>query len=320
MKKVIPIVVVLAAVSVYAYVTRIAPSRVEDKAVRGSGTVEATEVLVSPKIAARIVSIDADEGDAVEAGTVVARLACDDLLARKAQAEAQVAQAEAARAQAEAGYRQVMAQLSPLDVQRENAAREFARASSLRASNGAPQYAVDQAETAVKVVKEQIGAARSGVEVARRAVAVALSAVDLAHKSVDVADVALAECEIRAPMSGVVTARDREPGEMVLPGATILKVARLDEVHTWIYVPNEEVGRVRLGDHVRLSADTYPNRAFEGTVARVNEQAEFTPKSIQTKQDRTRLVYGVKVVVKNADHALMPGMPVEAEIVEAGKR
>ncbi|MDD5309786.1 MAG: efflux RND transporter periplasmic adaptor subunit [Deltaproteobacteria bacterium] len=320
MKKAIPILVVLAAVAVYAYVTRIAPSRIKDPAVRGSGTVEATEALVSSKIMARIVSIDAVEGDVVEAGRVMVRLACDDLAVRKTQAEAQVAQAEAARAQAEAAYRQVMAQLSPLDVQKENAAREFARATSLRASDSAPQYAVDQAETAVKAVREQIGAARSGVEVARRTTIVAEAAVNLAGKGVEAANVALAECEIRAPMAGVVMARDREPGEMVLPGATILKIGRLDEVHTWIYVANEEVGRVRLRDRVVLKADTYPGRSFEGAVARVNEQAEFTPKSIQTKEDRTRLVYGVKVVVRNADRALMPGMPVEAEIVEAGKR
>jgi HlyD family secretion protein len=103
----------------------------------------------------------------------------------------------------------------------------------------------------------------------------------------------------------------------VLPGAAILKLGRLSEVYTWIYIANEKVGRVRTGQRVELAADTYPGRVFVGRVVRINEQAEFTPRSIQTREDRTRLVFGVKVVAPNPDRALLPGMPVEAVIVDA---
>jgi HlyD family secretion protein len=147
-------------------------------------------------------------------------------------------------------------------------------------------------------------------------VAVAVAQIELAKKTVALAESQVAECTLTAPRSGVVMTRVREPGELALPGSSILKIGRLDEVYTWIYVPNEEVGRVHLGQSVTVVADTYPGRTFTGTVARVNEQAEFTPRSIQTKEDRTRLVYGVKVVVPNPDRALMPGMPVEAALVD----
>jgi len=152
------------------------------------------------------------------------------------------------------------------------------------------------------------------VDVARRAEKVAEAQVIVAEKNLALSQTQVAECTLVSPMDGVVMARVHEPGELVLPGSTLLKLGRMDELFTWIYVPNEEVGKVALGQPVTLTADTYPNRQFAGTVARINDQAEFTPKSIQTKDDRTRLVFGVKVVIPNTDGALLPGMPVEAEL------
>jgi len=161
-----------------------------------------------------------------------------------------------------------------------------------------------------------MGVAKSGAAVAQRAIAVAAAQVALAESGVAAIEVQRAECSLASPIDGVVMARNYEEGELALPGAAILELGRLDQVHTWIYVANTEVGRVRLGLKVKLVADTYPGRTFVGTVVRVNERAEFTPKSIQTKDDRTRLVFGVKVAIDNPDRALLPGMPVEASLVE----
>jgi HlyD family secretion protein len=317
MRRAVPLFVVLVGFAVYVYFARIRPAREYDPTVRGSGSIEATEVLVSAKIAARINTVNVDEGDQVGAGQILVTLVCDDMQARKAQAEAQVVQAEAARSQAEAALAQAMAQTAPLTTQRDLAAREYERTQKLAKDEAVAERNVDQALSALRGGEEQVRAAQLAVDVARRAVAVARSQVELAVRSVALADTQLSECSIAAPRAGVVLARVREPGELALPGASIIRIGRLDEVYTWIYVPNEEVGRVRLGQKVKLTADTYAGRAFVGTVARINEQAEFTPRSIQTKEDRTRLVYGVKVVVANPDHALMPGMPVEAELDDA---
>ncbi len=317
MRRVIPLFVVLIGFATYVYFARIRPARQYDPTVRGSGTIEATEVLVAPKVAARIATLTVDEGDKVEAGQVLATLSCDDLQVRKAQADAQVVQAEAARAQADAALAQATAQTSPLAVQRDLAAREYRRNEQLAKDDALPERSMDQSKAALDAAERQLEAARLAVEVARRGIAVATAQIELARRNVGLADSQLAECTLAAPMNGVVLSRVREPGELALPGSSILKLGRLDEVYTWIYVPNEEVGRVHLGDKVELVADTYPGRKFVGTVARVNEQAEFTPRSIQTKEDRTRLVYGVKVVVPNPDRALMPGMPVEAAVIGA---
>lgn len=330
MRKAIVISVLLLALGAYVYFFRVRPSQIHDPTVRGSGTVEATEVVIAPRIAARIAGIAAQEGDRVQAGQTLVTLDCADITARVAQAEAQVAaaeagarQAQAAQDQAQAARSQAEAGVSPLSVTRDRAARELERMNQLSGIEGVPQRAVDDAKSAVKTVEEQIAAARKGVTVsgkavtlAGRAVETALAQVDLAKRAVEVARTQLAECELRSPIGGTVSRRSYEPGELALPGAAVLEVVDLGDTYTWIYVSNEEVGRVRPGQAVEVVADTYPGRAFPGKVVRVSDRAEFTPKSIQTKEDRTRLVFGVKVALANADGVLLPGMPVEAALVE----
>jgi HlyD family secretion protein len=314
MRKLIPIVVILLGVALYAYFGRIRPALEYDPVVRGSGTIEATEVLVSAKIPARIVELRVAEGDRVSAGELLARLACDEPEARLAQAQAQLEQARAVEAQAQVAERQVRAQVAPVKVQHGHAAKERDRAVSLFKSAGATERTVDQAETAYLSTGEQLRAVELGVDVAHRGIRVAQAQVAVAEKNLALAQTQVDECTLEAPQGGVVLTKHREVGELVLPGAALVKLGNLDEVHTWIYVPNEEVGRVRIGQKVALVADTYPDRVFAGQVSRIKEEAEFTPKSIQTKDDRTRLVFGVKVAVSNPDRALLPGMPIEAEI------
>jgi HlyD family secretion protein len=315
MKKVIPILLVVLGLTVYVYFWRIKPAREYDPTVRGSGSIEATTVVVSAKLAARILTLAVAEGDPVKTGQVLATLQCDEPQARLAAAEAALAQAQALTAQARAGEAQARAQGAPLKTQEKLASKERDRALSLYKSAGATQRTVDQAETTVTSLGEQVTAASLGVDVAARNVRVAEAQVTVAEKNLELARTQVVECTLLSPLDGVVLARNHEPGELVLPGSSLLKLGKLDEVYTWIYVPNEEVGRVRLGAKVELKADTYPDRVFAGQVARVNQEAEFTPKSIQTKEDRTRLVFGVKVTIVNGDRALLPGMPVEARLV-----
>jgi HlyD family secretion protein len=316
MKKAVIIIALLVAVSVYVYFAHIRPAREYDPTVRASGAIEATTFIVSPKIPARIIGISVDEGDHVKAGQSLISLDCDELQARKRQAEAQRNTAKAGSLQAKANYAQAKSQLGPLKVQQALAEKQHARMLTLYKSNSIPEQSYDQAKAALDTVTEQLAAAQKGIEVARQVIDVAESQIALAAESVDVIDANLVECEVHAPGDGVVMSRNYEPGEMAFPGASLLKIGQLAVVHTWLYVPNEEIGRLRLNQEVRFKADTYPDRTFTGTIVRINDQAEFTPKSIQTKEDRTRLVFGVKVQIDNGDGALSPGMPVEAWVPE----
>lgn len=120
---------------------------------------------------------------------------------------------------------------------------------------------------------------------------------------------------LRAPLSGVVTRVLARPGEVVAPGQTVLAVADLSRLKLSLYVLERDLGRVRVGQRVELTADPFPGRVFVGTVASINPRAEFTPRNVQTQRDRLNLVFGVKVRVDNPDGALKPGMPVDAVFV-----
>jgi HlyD family secretion protein len=101
---------------------------------------------------------------------------------------------------------------------------------------------------------------------------------------------------------------------VIAPGARILRIANLDEVTLTVYVPEPQIGRVKPGQRVRVEVDAYPGRQFEGRVSRVADEAEFTPKSVQTKEERVSLVFAVEIEIPNPDHALKPGMPADAWI------
>jgi len=119
---------------------------------------------------------------------------------------------------------------------------------------------------------------------------------------------------LTSPHSGVVTSRSANEGEAALAGTTLLTVADLDEVKLTIYVPEDELDSVYIGQEVEVRVDSFPERAFPGTVASIAQQAEFTPKNVQTEKDRVNMVFAVRVRLPNPDHLLKPGMPADARL------
>jgi len=117
---------------------------------------------------------------------------------------------------------------------------------------------------------------------------------------------------LRSPIEGVVASRSASAGEAALPGATLLTVANLDEVKLTIYVPEDELQRVYLGQEVQVQVDSFPGRVFTGTVSYISQQAEFTPKNVQTEKERVNMVFAVKVRLPNPQYLLKPGMPADA--------
>jgi multidrug resistance efflux pump len=118
--------------------------------------------------------------------------------------------------------------------------------------------------------------------------------------------------QLRSPISGVVTRVPMHAGEVVAPGQTVLAVADLHTLDLMAYVLERDLGSVRVGQSVAVTADPFPGRVFNGVVVSTNQRAEFTPRNIQTQRDRLNLVFGVKVRVENPDGALKPGMPADA--------
>jgi multidrug resistance efflux pump len=127
-------------------------------------------------------------------------------------------------------------------------------------------------------------------------------------------DVQISKLRLLAPRDGIVTERVADPGELAAPGATLLTLANLDQVTLTVYVPDMQMGRVHLGQEADVSVDAYPGETFKGTVTYIAAQAEFTPKNVQTKEERANLVFAVKITLANADHRLKPGMPADATL------
>ncbi len=167
-----------------------------------------------------------------------------------------------------------------------------------------------QAEQRYTLVK--IGPRREDIEQAR-------ARLDQARESLALSETRLGYTTLVSPMSGMVLSKSIEPGEYVSAGTPIVTVA--DLVNAWLraYVNETDLGRVKLGQPVCVITDTYPGKAYEGRISFISSQAEFTPKSVQTEKVRVKLVYRIKVDIKNPNMELKPGMPADAEIPTGGK-
>jgi HlyD family secretion protein len=162
-----------------------------------------------------------------------------------------------------------------------------------------------------------LDAARAGaanVDIRQQEVRVAEAAVREARANVERLETQVAELQVFAPLDATVLTKAAEPGEVVAANKPILLLGDLD--HPWIkvYVPETALGKIRLGAAARIFVDSFPGQAFQGTVTWISDQAEFTPKNIQTAEERVNLVYAVKVTIQNAERRLKVGMPADAEL------
>lgn len=319
-KKVVIPILLLAAVGVAAwYFTR--PPEAE-AGLAASGTVEATEARLAFQAGGRIVEIAPREGDRVVAGQMLARLDPAEAEARRAQAAAQVSSARAQLGELERGARrEERAQArSALDAARErqaDAERDLERARTLYEGGAIAREALDKARTALDVARsqreqaaEQLGLVEAGPR--RERIDAARAQVEQAEAALRAVEVALENAVLLAPFDGVVTVRHREPGEVVSPGAPVLTL--LDPADRWvrIYVPENRLGAVHLGAAAAIAADTFPGKRYPGEVSYIASQAEFTPKTVQTQEERVKLVYEVKVrVTGDPENELKPGLPAD---------
>lgn len=436
--RVVALVVIGAAAVVYFALprTRGDPNRIE-----GSGTIEATQVHVAPKVAGRVTNLSVREGDRVAVQQVIAELDHEELDAQIAQARAAVAAAESRLAQAEvalsvqrsqaaASVQQARAavdasrtrvpqagesaelQLASVNAQIEQAraqvktaaaqadaaeaavraadanlqateaalgraqsdaartealfrdgivaaqqleaahtalasataARDAARAQrdAQRAQRDATRSAARQADAAlaaalanrraVTIRQLDVAASRAQVDQAEAALRSAQSATGLVAQRAREVDAARAAVEqgkaalqlamtarshavLRAPIAGTVISRNVEVGDLVTVGSPVMTIADLERPYLRIFVAEVDLGRVKLGQPVEVRVDAFPNRVMRGVVAEISNRAEFTPGNVQTKEERVKLVFGVKVTLTNPEGVLKPGLPADAAIL-----
>jgi HlyD family secretion protein len=153
------------------------------------------------------------------------------------------------------------------------------------------------------------------LDAATRNRAVAVSQRDQAMAALQVAKVRLADAALVAPMSGVVLERNAEPGENVAAGRTVYTIGDLEAPWIKVYIRETKLGLVKLGQTAEVTVDTFPGKIYSGKVSQIASEAEFTPKNVQTREERVKLVFGVKVNVQNENSELKPGMPADVKII-----
>lgn len=166
------------------------------------------------------------------------------------------------------------------------------------------------AEAAVEGAEASLRELESGAT--EEEIQVALAQLHQAQAALDLIDAQLAQLCLTSPITGTVASRSIHAGETAAPGSTLLTLVNLDRVTLVIYIPENQIGWIQAGQEVEVSVDSFPGRVFTGTVSTIAREAEFTPRNVQTQEERVNLVFAVNVTIPNPDHALKPGMPADA--------
>ena len=305
-------------------------------AARASGYVEATEVRLAPEVGGRLIEVAVKEGDRIKAGDVVARLDDTDtaIQTKRAQAERDQAVAQlrllqaGARAedirQARAQVDSAQAEVAAAEAELQSARADLARFEALLASNAGSRKQRDDAATKVAVADARVNSARERVRAAAeglgrlragaRVEEIAAARARVAATEAQIAALAKAQTDalLKSPVAGFVTAKLADAGEVIARGTPVAVVTDLDHAWANVYVDEPLVPLLKLGQKVSLVTDA--GQRLDGTISFISPKAEFTPRNVQTAEERTKLVYRIKVTADNRDGVLKPGMPVEAEI------
>lgn len=292
---------------------------------RISGNIELVDIDVSFRLAGRVERRVVSEGESIQVGAVVAYLETRELDQERSLRKAEEAVAVAALAELEAGTRpeeiaQGEAVLSSAEAQSELSKLQWERQQKLYSQEIVPtrEYELAQASYQVDIAKvkeaqERLQLLKKGprIEVIEQAKA----RLQQAQVGVELANTRISYATITSPLSGLVLEHHVESGEFVAPGTPVVTVGDLTQVWLRAYVDEADLGKVKLGQKVLLRNDTFPDKVYEGTVSFISSEAEFTPKNVQTFQERVKLVYRIKVDVNNPHLELKPGMPVDGDVV-----
>lgn len=248
-----------------------------------SGTIEVDEVHVGPRSGGRVDKIFAQEGDRLQAGQPIVQLGASELQARR----------DLAAAQIDTAMRDADAQAAQLEFARSDAKRQQ---ELLRSKTVSPNEA-ERATSAANAQEKNLEAAKMRIVQARAQLG-------------DI-DAQIAEMQVTAPSDSVLEVLSVKVGDVLAANREVATLLLPQHLWVRVYVPEPWVGRIKVGDHVRAQVDSYPNKDFDGVVEQINRQAEFTPRNVQTVEDRIRQVFGVKIRLPNNDDRLRAGMSAD---------
>jgi multidrug resistance efflux pump len=298
-----------------------------------SGTIEATNSNLAFQVSGRVINVIVREGNAIKKDQLLAELDATEFQAKKEQAQANHDRSIKTREQLST-ILSIYKSTLPADVVRaetnvtsardvmDDARKNYQRyeqlftrgvvtekeRDSVKLNYDTAKSRLDDAEAALRQAKSNL----KKIEATEKELEAAVYQIRQAKAASEQSDIQLQYTKLLAPYDGIITSRNVEPGEVVSPGREVLTMANLETVDLKIFVDETEIGKVKPGQDVDVKIDTFPNKAYKGKVTFISPEGEFTPKIIQTKKERVKLVYLVKVSIPNPSFELKSGMPADA--------
>ncbi len=278
-----------------------------------SGNIEAHQSVLGFKtVQSRIVELPFDEGQWVDAGTLIARLDDSDyrqqVAINAAALDMQQRQLAAAQQNLAAARQTVESDEADLEFRQQeyNRAVQLLQQGSGTVEQRDQTYAALRQSTAAHLRDQALRNA------AERQVELATATIRSAEETLKMSQIVLGYTVLHAPFSGVIQVRQAELGEIMVPGTPAVTLADLDHVWLRAYINETDIGKVRYDEETAVTTDTYPGKTYKGRVSFISANAEFTPKSVETHAERVTLVYRIRIDIENPTHELVPGMPADA--------
>jgi HlyD family secretion protein len=286
----------------------------------GSGTIECTQVIVAPQVSGPLLRLPPQEGDALKKGDLIAQIDPRDYELKRDETKAQLNAAQARLDLMLAGSRvedieRAKNQVAEAEASAKAAEADLKRIRQVFENGNATQKQMDDAQAQADRTAAAVAAARQTLQRLQQGnreeeIRLAQAELDQAQARLASIEKTLQDCTVEAPMDGVVTTRVREEGEYVGVGTPLLTLSRLDEVWLSVYVPETKMSQVKMGQTARVKLDG-DESFYEGVITFVSPEAEFTPRNVQTPDERAKLVYRVKITLKNPNGLFKPGMPAD---------
>ena len=296
--------------------------------IESTGTIEATEVDIRSETSGKTLALHFDEGDWVKKGDIIAEIDHEKLDIELAQAKAKLAEAKAQLTLLIKGLRDKEVERAhetflESKVLLKDSKREYKRIQVLYDEGVVDLGSRDKTEAAYESAQKRYEIARKNYEIAvegsrKEEIQAGEAVKEGAEAQVKLIERKIEDATVIIPIDGVISERYVELGEFVSVGSLIATI--IDLKHPWVmtYVSERNLGKVKLGQEGKVMVDSFPDKEFTGKVTYISPEAEFTPKNIQTKEERVKLVFGVKIEVDNLNQELKPGMPADA-MIEVGE-
>jgi HlyD family secretion protein len=331
-KKIIIILFIIFFIGVGAFVY-FGQKNNQQKALSYSGTIETTQAKLSFQVPGRVAQVNIQEGQPVTKNQIIAELDRAEFASRYDQAKANLDRAQKAKQQLETVL-DISKRTLPTEVARAKAnvtsvqdtlkdtEKNYKRFEELFGKGVVTEKERDTMKLAYEVTKSKLTESESvlklakgnltRIDAAKQDIETAMAQINANTAALNQVSIQLGYTQLKSPMDGVVTSRNIEPGEIVNVGREVITISDLSRVDLKIFVDETEIGKVKPNQKVEVRVDTFPGKSYNGYVSFISPEGEFTPKIIQTKKERVKLVYLVKVSIVNPDFELKAGMPADA--------